>query len=193
MPDDSASVTIWLDRLAAGDLAAAQPLWERYCLRIVRLARERLRGAPKRAADEEDVALDAFDSFCRGVELGRFPRLNDRHNLWALLVTLTERHAYDLRVAEGRQKRGGDRVQDDAGRIDEIACPEPTPEFAAQVAEECRRLLGMLGDEELRRIALLKLEGYTNDEIAVQLGCVRSTVERRLRLIRTRWQQEIER
>src|SRR5438874_1974030 len=57
------SVTDWLGRLRAGDRDAAQRLWERYFDQLVRLARGRLRGARRRAADEEDVALSALDSF----------------------------------------------------------------------------------------------------------------------------------
>jgi len=67
---------------------------------------------------------------------------------------------------------------------------EPTPEFAAQVAEECQRLLGRLGDAELRSVALWKMEGYTNEEIAARLNCVPRTVQRKLGLIRTLWDQE---
>ena len=193
MPDAAGSVTLWIERLKAGDPAAAGPLWQRYFRRLVALARQELGASPRRVADEEDVALEAFDSFCRGAEQGRFPRLEDRHNLWALLVTLTERHAFDLRAHEGRQKRGGGQVRGDsafAEAADQQAGREPTPEFAAMVAEECRRLLGRLADAELRRIAVMKLEGYTNDEIAGRLGCVRTTVERRLRLIRAVWEGE---
>src|SRR6516164_3354508 len=91
------SVTYWIKRLQlAGDDAGAQALWERYFSKLVDLARQRLRGTPRRAADEEDVALSAFDTFCRGVEQGRFPRLKDRDGLWALLVLITVRKAADL-------------------------------------------------------------------------------------------------
>src|SRR5262245_32657004 len=62
------SVTPWLRRLKAGDRGAAEPLWQVYCHRLIALARARLRDAPRRAADEEDVALSAFDSFCRRAE-----------------------------------------------------------------------------------------------------------------------------
>src|SRR5438067_2490766 len=55
------SVTLWIGRLRAGDPDAAGPLWERYFQRLVGLARARLRGAPRRVSDEEDVALSAFD------------------------------------------------------------------------------------------------------------------------------------
>src|SRR5262245_19713434 len=131
MADAELSVTLWLERLKAGDPAAAGPLWECYFLRLVGLARQALRGAPRRAA-EQDVALAAFDSFCRGVERGRFPRLDDRHNLWALLVVLTERHACDLRAHEGRRKRGGGQVRGDsalAEALERLPGLEPTPEF----------------------------------------------------------------
>src|SRR6516162_145511 len=101
------SVTAWIAQLRAGDAAAAQPLWEGYYRRLVGLARQRLLGRPRAAADEEDVALSAFDSFCRGAEQGRFPRLADRDNLWQLLVTITARKALQLIRHERRRKRGG--------------------------------------------------------------------------------------
>ena len=184
------SVTFWIDQLKAGDHAAAQPLWERYFERLVGLARSKLRGLPRRAADEEDVALSAFDSFCRGAEQGKFPQLADRDNLWPLLVVITARKALDLRTAERRQKRGGGAVLDEAAGpdLEQVIGREPTPEFAAQVAEACQRLLDRLDDAELRSVALAKMEGYSNDETAVKLGCVTRTVERKLRLIRSIWE-----
>jgi RNA polymerase sigma factor (sigma-70 family) len=198
--DDSGSVTHWLGALQSGDLDAAQPLWERYFARLVRLAQARLRtwrGAGG-AEDEEDAALSAFDSFCRAATEDRFPRLDDRDDLWRLLVAITERKATDEMRRAGRLKRGSGRVHNEAdlaaGRpddepagLDRIAGPQPTPEFAAEFAEEYRRLFEALRDEELRRIAVWKLEGHTVDEIAAQLGCARRTVARRLELIRTLW------
>src|SRR5262245_44675075 len=76
----------WIAQLKAGDAAAAQRLWEGYYRRMVGLARAKLRSVPRAAADEEDVALSAFDSFCQGAEGGRFPRLGDRDDLWQLLL-----------------------------------------------------------------------------------------------------------
>jgi DNA-directed RNA polymerase specialized sigma24 family protein len=202
-PDaSSTSVTQWIDGLKARDPDAAQKLWERYFRRLVGLARKKLRSAPRRAADEEDVALSAFDSFCRGVEQERFPKLNDRLDLWQLLVVLTARKASDLAQYERRQKRGGGAVLDEAAlpspadssanqaALDQIEGPTPTPAFVAQVAEECRRLLERLDSPELRDVALRKVEGYGNEEIAAQLGCGLRTVERRLCLIRSIWEQE---
>lgn len=76
MPIDSdGSVTRWIGDLKAGGQDAAQPLWERYFDRLVHLARNKLRARPRSATveDEEDAALSAFDSFCRGAAEGRFP------------------------------------------------------------------------------------------------------------------------
>src|SRR5215210_9495207 len=103
------SITRCIEALKGGDHDAAQRIWEAYFHRLVGLARARLHDAPRRAADEEDVALSAFDSFCRGVDAGRFPRLDDRHDLWQVLVLITVRKAIDLRQHEGRLARGGER------------------------------------------------------------------------------------
>ena len=189
------SVTALIEHLRADDHEAAQPLWERYYPRLVGLARERLRGTPRRAADEEDVALSAFDSFCRGVEQGRFPDLKDRDGLWALLVLITVRKAADLVQYNRRVRRGGGQVRGDsalagpdgdagADGLARIESGDPTPEVAAQLAEELQQQLERLGSDELRAIAVWKLEGYSNAEVAARLGCATVSVERRLRLIR---------
>jgi DNA-directed RNA polymerase specialized sigma24 family protein len=190
-----------LEQLRAGNRAAAQQLWERYFARLVGLARNKLQGLRRGAADEEDVALSAFDSFCRGAEQGRFPQLDDRNNLWDLLVVITVRKAIDLRQSEARQKRGGGKVagesaldgllgpEDGGAGIEQVVGAEPTPELAAQAADEVRRLLGMLPNEEVRSVALMKLEGHTNAEIAQRLGCADATVERRLNLVRSLWKE----
>lgn len=187
---DSTQVTLWLKAYQDGDSIAAQKLWEAYYHRLVGLARVRLQGRPKRATDEEDVALSAFNSFFQGLGKGKFPKLEDRDDLWRILVTLTVRKAQHQVRDEGRLKRGGGLVAGESALTGDVACPEPTPDFAAEVAEECERLLLQLPDEELRQIALWKMEGDTNLEVAAKLGCAPATVERRLALIRRLWERE---
>ncbi len=198
------SVTHWMAQLKAGDPVAAQKLWAAYFQRLVHLARKKLRGLPRRAADEEDVALSAFDSFCRGAAQGRFPQLDDRQDLWQLLVKITSHKATDLRQHETRRKRGAGAVLDEAAlsartanqaerALDQVVDTEPSPEFAAQVAEEFQHLLDQLADPGLQAVAIWKMEGYTVDEIAAKLGCARRAVERKLRLIRRIWLKEMER
>jgi DNA-directed RNA polymerase specialized sigma24 family protein len=177
------SVSHWIAALKDGDSAAAQPLWERYYRQLVGLARKKLRTDRRRAADEEDVVQNAFHSFFKAVDQGRFPQLDDRDSL-----------------CENRQKRGGGTppvaigmysvaTHDEAALV-ELVGDSPTPDFAAQVADEYRRLLESLGDDSLRQVAIWKMEGFGSDEIAQKLGCSRRTVARKLDAIRTLWSSE---
>jgi len=197
------TVTQWIDQLKTGDAQAAQKLWESYFLEMVDVARRKLRGAPRGMADEEDVALSAFKSFCLGAKNGRFSQVTDRENLWPLLVAITSHKSVDLIRSENRQKRGGtgksgsdsERKQQTsiAVNFEEIIQQEPSPEFAMQLAEELERLLNLLdktGDSALRQVALGKMEGETTTEIAQGLGCARRTVERKLQLITRLWRED---
>jgi hypothetical protein len=191
------SVTFWIDKLKEGDSDAPQQIWERYFGRLVRLVRQKLQGFPRRAADEEDVALSAFHSLCKGVDLGRFPQLDDRQDLWQVLVTLAGWKVTNLRKHECAAKRGGGRVRGDSAFLEPgavrnaglclVADEEPTPELAALLADECRARLDQLEDDTLRQVALLKMEGYTHEEIADRLGCVVRTIERKIQIIRAIW------
>jgi DNA-directed RNA polymerase specialized sigma24 family protein len=190
----SGDVTHWIRLLKDGERESVERLWQRYYRGLVALARQKLGGLPRRAADEEDVALSAFDSFVRGAEQGRFPRLEDRQDLWQLLVVIASRKAGRLAEHEGRDKRDWRRLQQRPGDDSEdgyllrsLIGQEPDPAFAAEVAEECRRLLALLPDDELRRVALLKLEGHTNEEIARAVQRSLASVERWLSLIRKHW------
>lgn len=180
------SVTGWIEALKAGDSAAASKLAGRYLHQLAALARKKLSSQPRLLDYDEDVALSAFTSLVRGAECGQFPQLLDREHLWRLLVVITLRKAIDVLRKEGRRPpvTGAD--------VEQLLSDEPPPELAMQVEEEYRRLLDLLGDDELRAIALWKMEGLTNEAIAARLGCVPRTVERRLYLIRRLWARESE-
>jgi DNA-directed RNA polymerase specialized sigma24 family protein len=192
-----APVTVWIQQLDAGRQSALQRLWEAYYPRLVALARGRLKGAPRQAADEDDVALNAFDSFYRGVEKRRFPRLADRDDLWQVLVMLTLRKASNLARDARTQKAGGGRVRnasaldrpgEEEGRaFADLIGRELDPAFAVEVADEWRRLLAQLPNDSLRQVAVWKMEGHSNEEIAAKVGRALSTVERKLVDIREIW------
>lgn len=183
-------VTEWLRRLEAGHDLAAQRLWDVFFERLVQLARGRMQATDRRVADAEDVALSAFASFCRGVENQRFPGLSDRQGLWRLLVSITIHKVLHLQRDLSRQKRGGNArsvempADTERSAVDQIISREPTPEFAAQVAEQYEQWMQALNNPELARLAEWKLEGFTNDEIAAKCGRTTRTVERKLNLIR---------
>ncbi len=200
-PQDDGSVTKWIGDLKAGGDSAAQHLWERYFDGLVQLARVRLRSSRRAGAieDEEDAALSAFDSFCRGAASGRFPHVADRDDLWRLLVVVTVRKVLSQLQRQGAQKRGGRRLVGEsavigpdaglAGGLDRLAGNEPSPEMAAEVVEEYRRLRAGLRTEVLRQVLDLRLEGLTREEIAKRLGCTERAVKRKLDVIREAWLQ----
>jgi DNA-directed RNA polymerase specialized sigma24 family protein len=192
-PEDDGSVTWLIGNLKAGDESAAQQLWQRYFHRLVHLARSRLRSARRAGAieDEEDAALSAFDSFCRGATADRFPQLVDRDDLWRLLVVLTVRKVCGQLERQSADKRGGDRLFGEAALInaslDRLAAHEPSPEMAALLVDEYHRLRNGLKTDALRQVLDLRLEGYTREEIAERLGCAERAVKRKLDAIREAW------
>jgi len=195
--DLDGSITHCLHLLREGDQEAARVIWERYFPRLVHQARLTL-GAPAcRAADDEDAALSVMDRFCKAAQQGRYPDLADRYGLWRLLLRITTRRALDLARRERRQRRGGNAAraaltgeEADTEKLSSVMSDEPSPAFAAEMAEACRNLLDRLPDAELRTLAVARLEGYENQEIADSLKCSVRTVERRLQLIRDLWRAE---
>ncbi|MEZ6047269.1 MAG: ECF-type sigma factor [Planctomycetaceae bacterium] len=193
--NSSEQITTWIQQLQQGNSHAAQKLWEVYFQQMVELARQKLHGAKKGAADEEDVALSAFKSFCLGARAGKFTQLDDRESLWPLLVSITANKSIDLIRYENRKKRA---IPVEPGKIDqqllsEIISKEPTPEFALQLAEELELFLDRLdqtGDPSLKQIALWKMEGESTSAIAEKLTCTRRTIERRMQLIMRVCEQE---
>jgi DNA-directed RNA polymerase specialized sigma24 family protein len=194
------SVTCWLDGVKAGEGRDIQRLWERYFEKLVRLAGSRLPLHTRRTYDEEDVALSAFHSFCEGLGQGRFPQLADRDDLWRVLATITTRKVIGSLRHHTRRKRGGGHVLGESALTDRGAdgeeglarflSREPTPEAATEFADACDRLFQRLQDPILKSIALRKLEGWTTDEIAGEVGTTRRTVDRKLQLIRALWEEE---
>jgi RNA polymerase sigma factor (sigma-70 family) len=195
MSDLHHSVTAWIGQVQAGDPAAAQQLWQRYWSRLVELMGRKITGG--RVTDEEDVSQEAFDAFFRAARAGRFPQLADRGELWQLLVRIAENKLLDQHKQAQRRKRGGGRVRGDSvfnakgeadqAGFDAIVGSSLTPEFIVEARHECERLLDLLADASLKQVALLKLQGYSHEEIAARMGCVADTVGRKLALIRTKW------
>jgi RNA polymerase sigma factor (sigma-70 family) len=191
------SVTTWIGMLEKGDDAAAQRLWERYYARLIELAQAQMRGMAKRVADEEDVVLSAFHTLCTAAVAKRVPQLSNRDDLWRTLVLITAGKAVDERRRQNSQKRGGApeaasnmkrRQRRDLSYLENVIGTEPDPSFAAQIQDEFQLLLSRLADDGLRAIALSKLEGFSNEEIAEQLNCSLRTITRRLTLIRRTWE-----
>ena len=196
MPPNN-SVTEWVEALRRNDEQAAQKLWERYFQRLVRLARGHLRKVPPRGAyNEEDVAVSAFFDVCQAMRTGKLAELQGRDELWSLLTTVTLRKARARLRRDGAQKRSarrtiGENDLEGDEQLDAITATEIGPDLQVLTADYYQSLLELLQDENLKQTAILKLAGYTNEEIALHLGCARRSVQRKLKLIRTTWETEL--
>jgi RNA polymerase sigma factor (sigma-70 family) len=193
----SGSVSEWIEELKMGDASAATHLWNRYHPNLLRFARRLVRGELRRVTDEEDLVAAAFESFFCRLAAGQFSRLAGREELWALLVTITDRKAVNSVRRFLASKRGGGKVlgestfecdeDEDADSI--LACTShrlPGPDVAVRMSE----MIGTL-EEDMRQVICLRLDGYSNEEIGQRMNRSVATIERRLRLLRAHWLKEL--
>ncbi|MFK7736007.1 MAG: sigma-70 family RNA polymerase sigma factor [Pirellulaceae bacterium] len=199
---DNKNVSHWIEQVKQGDSAAANDLWHHYFDRLVRIVRQRIYGRNRAVSDEEDVVVSVFESFYRAAEKGRFPDLADRDDLWKLLLRMASRKVIDNRRHAKRQRRGGEvetfsldqsqgESESEQRMLAEAIGDEPTPEMALCLQESVEKLFSHLGGGQLQELAVAKLEGYTNAELAKRFQCSERTIERRLHLIREKCRQEL--
>jgi RNA polymerase sigma factor (sigma-70 family) len=184
----------WIRAHRQGDEEAAGKLWKRYALRVEKLASAWLRRSACPATfDEQDVAISTFEEIFSAIEAGRFREVDTSDELWRLMAIITVRKAKDrLRGELARKRRGEPGTQtvslDDTDLALDVPSDDPTPEVAAMMAEQLQHLLTAVEDAELERLVVLKLDGYTNDEIGRAMGYSRSSVQRMLRTVRRLWE-----
>ena len=190
---DDSDIAAWIDSLrnSDGDDAAAFELW-RHCMpQMIERSRRRLPPNLRRAIDEEDIALSAFYSLCDGLHRGEFSELDGVMDLLRLVTCITDRKTKNHIKHATRLKRGGGTVRGESvfGTLNEQATARrnASPDWIAEQLENYEARLNQLDDPALEAIAILRLEGYTVEEIARRIGCVPRTVERRLSLIRQIW------
>lgn len=148
------------------------------------------------SADEEDVLQAVFNNVFRRIMAGKYPNLTDRDGLWKLLVKATERrvksqwrHTRAKRRVHDRKRQINDNSESDILKNLESQVSGTTIDELLAVASE---FLGELKDERLV-IARMRLEGYTQREIAQEVGRSLSSIERTLSLLRRMLEREIER
>jgi len=197
------SVSEWLTTVntSAGEAETAwQQLWDRYAPQVLVLACERMTHARKPLLDESDGVVDVFQDLFRGVQAGRFPRLNNRDELQRLLRTITQRRAIDAARRNGG--RGHREEGESAGPatdselsgnspLEQVAAASPAPEFTLVACETLAQLLDSLGDQTLRQVALMRVLAATDEEIAAAIRVSVRTVQRKVRAVAQRWQQVV--
>jgi DNA-directed RNA polymerase specialized sigma24 family protein len=194
------SISEWLGRLKAGEADAAQKLWERYSGELLRHAKQRLKKVPNGIADEEDVALSVFGSMCRGATEGRLDQITTRDELWWLLLSISQQKVVNHIRRETAEKRyyrqgapglkcGAVALATGPFSLGDLVGSTPTPDFLVALEEQYKLLLGMLRNDKLRQIAILRIEGYTEAELAQKMSLGLRAIERKLQLIRNKWKR----
>lgn len=180
--------------------AAEEELWKRYFSRIALLIKQQLPSRARRMKDEEDIALSVLKSFFRGTTEGSFRQLQDQDDIWQILCMLTRRKTIDhLRVVNAK-RRGGNLVRgesafqqvgdNDPGALDDFSSQkQEEPILVALFTEECERLFAALEEDELIQVARMRMDGYSNEEMAQKMNRSVRSIERKLGSIRAIWSQ----
>jgi RNA polymerase sigma factor (sigma-70 family) len=188
------SVTQLLIQLKDGDLDAAEPICRRYLGDLVRVARGRLQNVSGANEEAEDVVQDALGNFFNGLGAARFRQLDDRSDLWQVLVLLTKRRAIDAYRKQRRQAARSESELASAGAESGgvlANVSDAADSFGAEAASTLSDLLDLLPDTTLAAVATGRLDGYTNSELAEQLDVSERTIERKLQLIRDIWKKSM--
>jgi len=178
----------------------AEAIWAEFFPRMLKLAKVKLGGMQLRTFDEEDVALSAMNSFFRGKNDGRFERLDSRDEMWRLLATITVRKVTSQRRKAMADKRGAGAIRGESiffnpanadssmiAGLGNFSDDRLLPDTTEEILKNCEHLLEKLDDEKLRRTAIMRLEGFSNQEISEELGCSVARTKQRLQRIRELW------
>ena len=176
----------WLERLELGDESAVNELVGIVYQQLLSFARTKLTGLPPQVADDEGAVISALRSFFSGVQNGQFPQMQDEHDLWRVLATITARKAIRQLRVHWKQSGEAGRVNRNAD-INHLVSRFSSPDDDAITFEEFNRRLNELDDPVLKQIAVMRLEGLESSEIAEQLSIHIRSVQRKLKLIESKW------
>lgn len=197
--DTNSSVTDWITQLRNGHSSACDKLWPFYLQRLTAMISQKLGNSVKGVSDEEDVLIDTCEVCFRKIKEGVYPNVSSRDDLWRLLTKIATRKSIDqIR----RSRKGIDGLRTEATRVvhsnsnsfevnhvDSFPTAEPTPEFAAMVADESRYRLSRLPDKMVD-VVKLRMQGFTLREIAEKTDVSLPTVQRYLSYVREAWSQD---
>jgi RNA polymerase sigma-70 factor, ECF subfamily len=166
-------------RIRGGDDDAATALYERYADRVKWFVQTRTSDQLKHQVEPEDIVQSIFKSVFRGME-SRGYDAPEGGTLWHLIAVVaihkvrknaSRRHAA---MRDARRTESLDSL--DAGQVSDHEAAQEM-EFAVREAIEC------LSPQE-QTVVNLRMQNYSVDEIAKQIGCSPRTVERRLQQVR---------
>jgi RNA polymerase sigma-70 factor (ECF subfamily) len=175
-PDD------WLlgELSRGGNEEAARRLFDEYVDRLLALARAHLSQRLAQRVDPEDVVQSVFRTFFGRVKDGRF-HIQGRDDLCKLLTTITLhkvlRQVNFHRAAKRNPQQEAARGDWSREDLVNLLTREPSPEVTIAFLDQLEHLVGRLRPRE-REILDLRLQGYTNEEIAARLGTYERAVRR---------------
>jgi DNA-directed RNA polymerase specialized sigma24 family protein len=191
--EDLGSVSNWLKEIKSGDVDAVEAIWKRYYQRVVAFAIQRMKINPDCAVDGEDIAQLTMHRFCLNASSGQYPNLDDRQQLWDLLVVCTlNRIRKHLRDCNRIKRSGLNRVVFKFKRseaLEDLQAPEGPTIMADMVQSWLDRLDREDPTGQLKQIAIWSMEDISGSEIARIIKKRKSLVLQQIRLIRILWEE----
>ena len=189
MPDQEQDWPTLLRGLRDAQPWAVEQFYADYAAALESLAAKHLSSPIRRRVGPEDIVQSACRTFFRRAKEGQF-QLDDSESLWRLLTAITMAKVREQTRFHLRQRRSmkGEAHLDSS--VDGKPAHTPTsgellPEAAAEFSEQFKLLIRSLDAEE-QQVVDLKLQQFTNDEVASQLGCSERTVRRLVKKIQGR-------
>ena len=189
------SVSGWIAKMRQGDPTAIGQLVARYFQKIAQFAESKLRRGIRVTDDGEDIAISVLHTITRNSAKGRFPDLQDRDDLWFLMIVIAQHAVIDKKRTELRRERQAAPVHTMTDLmelynvdLEDFLGNDNSASKLLEIIDCWDELLKKLPDDRNREVAKLKMQGYSNREIADILGMVPRTVDRKIRLIAQRWQ-----
>ncbi len=175
-----------IERCRSGDEQAAQKVFNQYVDQLVHLARQRISQRIAARVDAEDVVQSVFRTFFLHVRAGDFT-LHDQEDVCKLLVRITV-HKTLRQIAHHRRAKRDTRMEAATGDVTQeqlvsVLADGPTPDEVVIFLDQMETFLDHLGEVD-RKICEMRMEGYSQAEIADKLGISDRRIRRLMERLR---------
>jgi RNA polymerase sigma-70 factor (ECF subfamily) len=175
-----------IKKCRSGDQEAARLLFELYAERLMTLAKWRVGARLTSRVDPEDILQSVFGTFFRRLREGHF-QFQDQDDLLRLLVRITlhktlKQISYQTAAKRDPHQEVGQEVESNEGLGQVLAREEP-PDVAIAFMDQWEAIMRRLGSQE-RQILEMRMQGFTNEEIAKKLGIYDRKIRRLVEHVR---------
>jgi RNA polymerase sigma-70 factor (ECF subfamily) len=185
MPDPAEDRYL-VDLFRQGDQDAAREIVDRYLDRLLTLARRRISQRLASRVDPEDIVQSVFRTFFVRIKEGQFV-FQDQDDLCKLLMRITL-HKTLRQVAYHKAAKRDPSLETPQGehhseQLSALFDQEPTQEATVTFLDQLEHFLTQLRPQE-REILEMRLQGYSNEEIAKKLGIYDRKIRRVIEHVR---------